>query len=252
MLEHVRIVLVETTHPGNIGAVARAMKTMGLTALYLVRPKIFPNAECTARASGADDILAQAQVCTDLGQALEGCRLVVGSSARRRTVEWPELGPRQTAARLLREAGQGPVALVFGRESSGLSNRELDRCHLLAHIPTNPQFSSLNLAAAVQLLAYELRMAQLAADPGGWSSVDGQDTRPVAPAEELEGMLLHLERTLWELGLADPGRSRKLMRRLRRLFNRARPDRDEINILRGIFSSAQFLARRLRGPGGMA
>jgi tRNA (cytidine32/uridine32-2'-O)-methyltransferase len=250
MLDQVRIVLVETTHPGNIGAVARAMKTMGLTVLYLVRPKIFPSAECTARACGADDLLARAQVCGDLSEALRGCRLVIGSSARRRTVVWPELDPRQTAVRLLAEAARGPVALVFGRENSGLSNLELDGCHLLAHIPTDPQFSSLNLAAAVQLFAYELRMAGLVGG-SAVSPVSALDARPLATADELDGMLVHLEQALGDLGFADPGRSRKLMRRLRRLFQRARPDRDEINILRGIFSSAQYLARRLRELGGM-
>jgi len=240
MSGNIRIVLVETTHPGNIGAVARAMKTMALTALYLVRPKVFPNAECTARACGADDLLATAQVCEDLDQALRGCRLVIGSSARQRSVEWPTLDPRQAARRLLAEAEQGPVALVFGRESSGLSNAELDRCHLLAQVPTHPHFSSLNVAAAVQLFAYELRMASLegvAVVPEG---------RAVAEAEVLEAMLEHLTETLRMIGFADPQQSRKLMRRLRRMFQRARPDHHEINILRGIFRSAQHLARRLQ------
>lgn len=238
--DKIRIVLVGTTHPGNIGAVARAMKTMGLSSLYLVRPKIFPSAECTARASGADDLLANARLCPDLGTALHGCRLVIGSSARRRSVEWPRLDPRQAARRLLAEAEQGPVALVFGRESSGLSNAELDQCALLAQIPTDPQFSSLNVAAAVQLFVYELRMASLE------GMTNRPETRAVAGANELEAMLGHLAETLWTIGFADPQQSRKLMRRLRRLFQRARPDRDEINILRGIFRSAQHLAQRVR------
>jgi tRNA (cytidine32/uridine32-2'-O)-methyltransferase len=239
MSSNLRIVLVETTHPGNIGAVARAMKTMGLTALYLVHPKIFPSADCTARACGADDLLATAKVCVSLDEALQGCRLVIGSSARRRTVEWPTLDPRQAAQRLLAEADQGPVALVFGRESSGLSNTELDRCHLLAQVPTNPHFSSLNVAAAVQLFAYEVRMAAL-------EGVQAVDHRTVAGPEELESMLGHLDSTLQDIGFMAPHQSRKLMRRLRRLFQRARPDRNEINILRGIFSSAQYLAQRLQ------
>jgi len=243
MSGNLRIVLVETTHPGNIGAVARAMKTMALSALYLVRPKVFPSAECTARACGADDILATAQVCADLAEALQGCRLVIGSSARRRSVEWPGLDPRQTAQRLLAEAELGPVALVFGRESSGLSNAELDHCHLLAQVPTNPHFSSLNVAAAVQLFAYELRMASLQ------GTGSAPEVRAVAGVEELEAMLGHLAEALQMIGFADPRQSRKLMRRLRRLFQRARPDRDEINILRGIFSSAQYLARQLREAG---
>lgn len=239
MLSDIRIVLVETTHPGNIGAVARAMKTMGMDALYLVKPKIFPSAEATARASGADDILERSRVCGDLVQALEGCRLVVGTSARRRTVEWPELAPRQSARRMLEEAARGPVALVFGRESSGLSNAELERCHFLAHIPTNPDFSSLNIASAVQLFAYELYQLTLADAPAA-----AVEAREVATAEALEGLHRHMARTLVEIGFADPRQSKKLLRRLRRLFNRARPDHDELNILRGVLSTVQNLARR--------
>ncbi len=238
MLSDIRIVLVETTHPGNIGAVARAMKTMGLSRLCLVSPKIFPSAECTARASGADDILAAARVYGDLVQAVQGCRLVVGTSARRRTVDWPELDPRQSAARLMGEAALGPVALVFGRESSGLSNAELERCNFLAHIPSNDDFSSLNIAAAVQLFAYELRMTELA------GAADSVEKREVASADALEGLHRHLAQTLLDMEFADPNQSNKLMRRLRRLFNRARPDNEEINILRGIFSTAQRLARK--------
>jgi len=239
MFTNIRIVLVETSHPGNIGAVARAMKTMALERLYLVRPKSFPSAECTARASGADDILENAVVCDDLVGALRDCRLVVGTSARRRTVEWPELAPRQTAERMMAEAAGGPVALVFGRESSGLSNAELDRCHFLAHVPTNPRFSSMNVAATVQLFAYELRMAALASETAA-----PEQARAVAGADALEGLHLHLGETLREIGFADPQQSTKLMRRLRRLFNRAQPDLDEVNILRGILSAAQRLARQ--------
>jgi tRNA (cytidine32/uridine32-2'-O)-methyltransferase len=244
MLSNVRIVLVETTHPGNVGAVARAMKTMSLERLHLVRPRGFPSAEATARASGADDVLEAAVVCADLPQALAGCRLVAGTSARRRTVEWPTLDPRETARRMLAEARLGDVALVFGRESSGLSNAELDRCHFLAHVPTNPAFASLNVASAVQLFAYELHMQalhQTLAEAGDCREV--ADDREVADAEALEGLHRHLAQTLEEIGFADPRQSKKLLRRLRRLFNRARPDRDELNILRGILSAAQRLQR---------
>jgi tRNA (cytidine32/uridine32-2'-O)-methyltransferase len=240
MLDSIRIVLVETTHPGNIGAVARAMKAMGLSRLYLVRPKVFPHADCTARASGADDLLAAARVCAELPEALTDCRLVVGTSARRRTVEWPELDPRACAGRLWEEAAGGPVALVFGRESSGLTNQELARCHFLTRIPTDPGFSSLNVAAAVQLFAYELRMAALA------GAASPAPAREVAGVEQLDGLLGHLETTLLEIGFATPGQSDKLMRRLRRLCNRARPDVEEVNILRGILSAAQYQARRSR------
>ena len=145
MLWNIRIILVETSHPGNIGAVARAMKNMCLEQLCLVTPRHYPDAEATARASGADDLLARARVFTSLDAALEGCRLVIGTSARERNVAWPVLSPRESARQLVDEAATGPVALVFGRERSGLSNEELDRCNFLVHIPTNAAYSSLNL-----------------------------------------------------------------------------------------------------------
>jgi tRNA (cytidine32/uridine32-2'-O)-methyltransferase len=237
MLDNIRFVLVETSHPGNIGAAARAMKTMGLGRLELVRPKLFPAAEATARASGAEDLLEVAQVHPDLFGALAGCRLVVGSSARLRSVHWPQLDPRACAETLVREAVQGPVALVFGRERTGLSNSELQCCHYLAHIPTNPAFGSLNLAAAVQVFAYEVLQAHLAG--GSEAAVAGGRDQELATAEAMEGFYGHLAETLFELGFADPSQSKKLLRRLRRLFNRARPDWDELNILRGILSAAQ-------------
>ena len=233
MLENVRIVLIGTTHPGNIGAAARAMKNMRLRRLVLVQPLHYPNAEATARASGAHDLLAEAVVCNTLDEALQGCRLVVGASARLRSVEWPQLEPRECAAQLVAEAAQGEVALIFGRESSGLSNEELDRCNLLVHIPANPEYSSLNLAQAVQLLSYELHQA--AREKQSAES----DERPVASAEEMEGFFGHLEQALAEIGFSEPGRSEKLHRMLRRLFLRARPDTEELNILRGILSAAQ-------------
>jgi TrmH family RNA methyltransferase len=235
MLSNIRIVLVETSHPGNIGAVARAMKNMCLFDLRLVRPKVYPNAEATARASGADDLLMAARCHDDLLDALAGCRLVVGASARLRSVEWPQLDPRACAARVLQEAGSAPVAMVFGRENSGLSNEELACCHFLVHIPANPEYSSLNLAMAVQTLAYELRMTQLSQDSAYRS----------APLPELADPVLvdcfnrHLEQTMADLGFSDPRQSEKLILRLRRLFARARPDRDELNILHGLLSACQ-------------
>ena len=234
MLNNIRIVLIGTTHPGNIGAVARAMKNMCLSRLYLVQPKQYPCAEATARASGAHDLLAEAQVCEDLDQALEGCRMVVGASARLRSVEWPQLEPKACAGKVLAEAAEGEVALIFGRESSGLSNEELDRCHYLVHIPANEAYSSLNLSQAVQVLSYELYMASL--ESGGVESVERQD---LATAEMMEGLFQHLDRAMLDIGFSDPRQSGKLNRRLRRLFLRARPDRDELNILRGILSAAQ-------------
>jgi tRNA (cytidine32/uridine32-2'-O)-methyltransferase len=244
MLDNIRFVLVGTTHPGNIGAAARAMKNMGLRSLALVSPKQFPCAEATARAAGADDLLAEARVCATLAEALQGCRLVVGSSARLRTLEWPQLDPRACASALLGEARLGPVALVFGRESSGLSNRELEPCHYLAHIPTNPGFSSLNLAASVQVFAYEIYQTCLA---GEIRSSTKAPPAEVASAEAMEGFHRHLAQVLEDLGFSDPKQSKKLLRRLRRLFNRARPDWDELNILRGILSAAQGRKSMRRG-----
>ncbi len=234
-LRNIRIVLVGTTHPGNIGAVARAMKNMCLQQLYLVQPKRFPCAEATARASGADDLLHDAKVCDTLDEALDGCRLVVGASARLRRVEWPQFAPRECAAQLLREAEQAPVALLFGRESSGLSNAEMDRCQYLVHIPANEEYSSLNLSMAVQVLAYELRMTALEGSPFPAVKHD----RQVATADEMEGFIQHLQQTMRDIHFSDPRQSTKLLRRLRRLFNRAQPDSDELNILRGILSAAQ-------------
>lgn len=247
ILDRIRFVLVETSHTGNLGAVARAMKTMGLSRLHLVRPKSPPDAEALARASGADDLLAAARCHDRLVDALAGCRLVIGSSARLRAVEWPLLEPPECARRLLADAGVGEVALVLGRERSGLTNEELALCHYLAHIPTNPAFSSLNLAAAAQVFAYEIRQAFRAAR-GESLPVEERD---LATVEALDGFHAHLTATLVEIGYADPEQSGKLSRRLRRLFHRARPDWTEINILRGILNAAQGRkdpARFLRRP----
>ena len=234
MLSNIRIVLISTTHPGNIGAAARAMKNMCLDRLCLVNPKYYPSDEAVARASGADDLLSRAEVADSLDDALAGCRLVIGTSARLRTVEWPMLEPRACAEKLVSESHAGEVALVFGRESSGLTNEELDRCHYLAHIPTNQEYSSLNIAAAVQVLAYEIFLASRL-------NVEMKEERlvPVATAEMMEGFHQHLRQALVDIGFSDPRQSEKLLRRLRLLFNRARPDKDELNILRGILSAAQ-------------
>lgn len=232
MLNMLRIVLVETSHAGNIGAAARAMKNMGLMRLYLVNPRQFPHADASARASGADDVLAQATVCGDLDTALTGCGFVAGASARLRSLSVPVLDPRQCAARVMVEAAATEVALVFGREHSGLTNDELGRCHYLMHIPSNPDYSSLNLAAAVQVLSYELRMAN-------GVEVPVAEEAPPAPAEDMARFYEHLQKTLIDIGFLDPQNPRIMMRRLRRLFNRARPDEVELNILRGILTAAQ-------------
>jgi tRNA (cytidine32/uridine32-2'-O)-methyltransferase len=242
-LARIRFVLVETSHTGNMGAVARAMKTMGLSRMELVTPKHLPDAEALARASGADDLLQRAGIHEHVADALAGCRLVIGASARRRTIDWPLVEPPECARLLLAEAVDGEVAIVFGRESSGLTNQELARCHYLVHIPTSPDFSSLNIAAAAQVLAYEIRRTVL--DTGGsrparWADDRFADApRELATAEEMESFFGHLAQALVDINYGDPHQSHKLMRRLRRLFNRARPDRVEMNILRGILSAAQ-------------
>ena len=241
MLDGIRVILSHTSHPGNIGAAARAMKTMGLTQLVLVEPKRFPDAEATARASGADDVLASARLETDIDAALTGCRLVIGASARTRSIPCPVILPGECARRLCTESLQGDVAVMFGCEQNGLSNAETDRCHFLVQIPTNPVYGSLNLAAAVQIICYEIMVAHLARAEG---TVEAG--HPVVPADEMERFYAHLEQVLVELGFLDPDNPRQLMRRLRRLFNRTRPDSNEINILRGILSAA--LQRQERKP----
>jgi len=234
-LQRVRVVLINTTHPGNIGATARAMKVMGLSHLHLVTPKIFPHSDATARASGADDVLQAVTLHDSLDGAVAGCGLVLGTSARLRSLAMPQLDARAAARRTLSETRQHDVALLFGRERYGLTNEEMQRCHALVHIPANPEYGSLNLAQAVQILAYELLMAVLGGDGEeldalGWEPVDGL---------QMERFYEHLEQTLLDIRFLNPRQPRKLMMRLRRLFNRARPDQNEINILRGILTAAQ-------------
>ena len=233
MESNVRIVMVQTTHPGNIGAAARAMKNMCLQQLVLVGPAHFPSEEASARASGADDILRGATVVDTLAEAVADCRVVIGASARLRSVAWPQLTPREAAELAQAEAHAAPVAVVFGRESSGLSNDELDLCTHLVHIPTNPDFSSLNVAMAVQVLSYELTLARASGQPAT------DVPKVMASNAQMEGFFAHLEQALDDIGFLDVRRSQKLMRRLRRLFHRARPSSEEVNILRGILSSAQ-------------
>ncbi|MET0088725.1 MAG: RNA methyltransferase [Candidatus Thiodiazotropha sp.] len=234
MLQNIRIVLVDTSHPGNIGAAARAMKNMCLQRLVLVAPQLYPHEEATSRASGADDILQQAEVVQSLDEALRGCRLVVGTSARARSVNWPVVSPREAAAKVVQESVQGDVALVFGRERSGLSNEELERCTFLVHIPTNEAYSSLNLGAAVQVLSYEVYQTHLSGH-----EADQDEPRDLATADMLQSFHDHLEQALDDVGFTANKQSEKLLRRLRSLFQRARLDKDEVNILRGIFSAMQ-------------
>lgn len=237
-LSHIRIVLVGTTHPGNIGAAARAMKNMGLRDLVLVEPKIFPSAEAIARAAGADDLLAAARVCGTLEEAIADCALVIGASARLRTIPWPQLTPRECA----RKVAEHPVktAILFGREHSGLSNEELERCHYLLHIPCDSEFSSLNVAAALQVVTYEIFVAAQS------EPIAEKPMSPPATADQMASFYRHLEDTLHDIRfLHEKKSSPSLMRRLRRIFNRARLEQKEIHILRGILNAIQ---RQLKRP----
>jgi TrmH family RNA methyltransferase len=234
-LAAVRVVLINTTHPGNIGAAARAMKVMGLSSLHLVTPKVFPNAEATAMASGADDLLQTAVVHNSLDSALAGCSLVLGTSARLRSLPMPMLDARRAAEQAVQEAAGHEVAILFGRERYGLVNEEMQRCQYLVNIPSNPAYSSLNLAQAVQIIGYELRVAAMG---GAGLSVPPLDWEPVDD-RQMEGFFQHLEQTLLDIRFLNPAQPKKLMMRLRRLYNRARPDQNEINILRGILKASQ-------------
>jgi len=249
--DQIRIVLVETSHSGNIGAVARAMKNMGLANLWLVNPNSFPDEASYARAAGASDILDRAQVVATLDEALGDCVVVMGTSARGRKIPWPVVPPPEAAAIAAESCQTGPVALVFGRENHGLSNDELQRCHYHIHIPSNPEYSSLNLAMAVQIMCYELRMLFLRNLEGGEGSpylkpmmAPGDEGWDVPPAKvgDVEGFFGHLEQTLHDVDFHRRDNPRQLMSRLRRLFQRAKLDQMEINILRGILSAVQKAA----------
>lgn len=239
-LARIRVVLVEPSHPGNVGAAARAMKTMGLARLVLVAPRAYPHAEATALAAGADDVLDAARVVATLDEAIGDCRLVYGCTARSRGVALPELSPREAAARLVASDG-AEVALLFGNERVGLSNDELQRCHAAVHIPSDPAYGSLNLAAAVQVLAYELRLAALAgAAPIPARTGPGERS---ATAGELEGLFGHLERALAAIDFFKGRSPATIMRRLRRLYFRADLSEREVMILRGILADAERMAR---------
>ncbi len=240
MLEQVRIVLVNTSHTGNIGSAARAMKTMGLSDLWLVDPVSPPDSQAIALAAGASDILANARTVPTLAEAVADCGLVIGTSARSRTWSWPMLDAREAGEKIMTEAPRHKVALVFGRERTGLSNDELQQCHFHVAIPANPEYSSLNLAMAVQTLSYEVRMAWLAREQGAVTEIE-QDY-PLS--EDLERFYQHLEQTLLETGFIIKPHPGQVMTKLRRMFNRARPEDHELNILRGILTSVQKKGRQ--------
>lgn len=239
LLRATRIVLVRTQHPGNIGSTARAMKNMGLHDLVLVAPRKFPHSQATALAAGAADVLEQARVCETLSEALAGCVHVAGTTARSRYLSQPVCTPREWVARRVASVAQGPVALLFGCERTGLTNAELDEAQEIVTIPVDDAYPSLNLAQAVQVLCYELRQAQPV-------EAMQQSTRDVVPQVEMDRFYEHLERALVATRFLDPDNPRLLMRRLRLLFGRLEPDANEMNILRGILTSVET---RVNGRG---
>ena len=238
-LNNVRVVLSHTSHPGNIGAAARAMKTMGLHHLYLINPRHFPDPQAFAMAAGADDVLAGAVVCASVDEALQDVVLTVGMTARQRDISNEVMTPRVALPQVVELAQTQPVALLFGTEMSGLTNEEASRCQMLVNIPANPDFSSLNLAAAVQVIGYELAGAAQNYQPVA------QQTQPAAH-QQVEGLMIHLEKTLHEIGFFTTQNPARMMQRLRRLYARARLEADEINILRGILTVTTEYNARLK------
>ncbi|EGQ9293602.1 tRNA (cytosine(32)/uridine(32)-2'-O)-methyltransferase TrmJ [Vibrio vulnificus] len=236
MLDKVKVVLVGTSHSGNIGSAARAMKVMGLSQLVLVQPECEVDAQAIALASGAADIALNALVVNSLEEAVADCALVVGSSARSRTLEWPMLEPFECAEKFVQEGQTSHVALVFGRERTGLTNDELQRCHYHVCIPANPEYSSLNLAMAVQTLSYEVRMAYLRHQQ---SQYPRQETAEYPRHSELELFYQHLEKVLLTTEFVRADQPNQVMNKMRRLFSRARPEAQELNILRGILTSVE-------------
>ncbi len=235
MLDNVRIVLVNTSHTGNIGSVCRAMKTMGLSDLVLVDPVQEPDSHASALAAGATDILGSAKIVPELKDAIADCQLTIATSARSRTLSWPMLEPRECGKKVVVEGQNSKVALVFGRENSGLTNEELQQCQFHVHIPSNPEYSSLNLAMAVQTLCYEIRMHFLDSQQAQFEPNDVEYPN----SEQLDGFYTHLEQTLSKTGFIVKQHPGQVMAKLRRLFNRARPESHELNILRGVLASIE-------------
>ena len=236
--DNITVIMINTTHPGNIGAAARALKNMGLSKLVLVDPKEFPTAKATWRAAGAADVLEQVEVVASLDEAIADCGLVIGTSARERRIPWPLLTPRECGDRVCEESKQHKTAILFGREDRGLTNEELQKCHYHVHIPSNPEYSSLNIAAAIQVLVYEIRVSALTPDSGQALTFTDWDM-PRAKTEAVEHYYTHLEETLAKLKFLDPDNPRQTVTRLRRLFNRIRMDEMELSILRGMLTSIQ-------------
>jgi tRNA/rRNA methyltransferase len=237
-LSRVRIVLANPSHPGNVGAAARAMKTMGLARLVLVRPKKFPDPEAAARAAGAGDVLARAAISDTLDEALSGTVFAVALSARHRNLGPQRLQPREAAALIVENAEAGEVALVFGNETAGLSNEDVRRCQRTVFIPANPEYSSLNLGAAVQVMCYELRLAACGGHPAEVTKTLPFSSPP-AGNDDIERFYAHLERVMIHTGFLDPKQPKRLMAKIRRLFGRTGLERDEVNILRGILDAVE-------------
>ena len=245
-LEHVRIVLVETSHPGNIGGVARAMKTMGLEQLWLVRPGRYPDPQAEWRAAGALDVLDRAVVVDSLDAAISDCTLVIGTSTRSRRIPWPLLTAKEIGPRIRSESTQRPIAILFGRETSGLTNEELQRCNVHLQIPANPAYPSLNVAMAVQVVCYEIYQGTL--EPADEAAVAAWDRDPATVAA-VDGLLAHFETVLTRVEFLDPANPGQVMPRLRRLFTRLRPDDTEVAILRGALTEIErSLNRTDTGP----
>ncbi|MCF6252898.1 MAG: RNA methyltransferase [Methylococcaceae bacterium] len=237
MLSHIKIVLVETSHPGNIGGVARAMKNMTIENLCLVSPKTFPSADATSRASGADNILSSAIIYDSLQDAVADCQVVLGASARDRTISWPVLTARECAEKFVTGTTSiAKIAVVFGRENSGLKNHELDLCHYLLRIPCNSEYSSLNLAAAVQVVCYELFVAS---GQRVENTIGDKGDESLATMKQMELFYEHFQQTLTDIGFLHEDKSQSIMRRLRRIFNRIALDTKELDILRGILRFSQ-------------
>ena len=243
LLANVRIVLVNTQFPGNIGAAARAMKNMGLSQLYLVAPQDYPSEKALWRAANALDVLDHAKVVATVDEAIADCGLVLGTSARERSIPWPLLTAREAGERTTHEAAVHPVAILFGREDRGLTNEELHRCHCHLHIPGNPDYSVLNVATAVQVVAYEIRQAALAVHEAPTTISTEWDIKP-ATSQALEYYFEHLEQTMVDIGFHNRDNPRQTMARLRRLYYRIRPDEMELAILRGILTGTQQTVQR--------
>jgi tRNA (cytidine32/uridine32-2'-O)-methyltransferase len=245
--ENIRIVLVNTTNPGNIGGVARAMKNMGLSRLYLVAPKTFPAPEAEWRAASAKDVLDGAIVVDTLDEAIDDCQFIVGTSARERRIPWPLLDPRRCAEQIATNSADQQVAVLFGREDRGLTNEELRVCNLHLNVPTSEDYPSLNLAMAVQIVCYELRMLQVGERLP--EQADHEWDAPFSTRENMERFYVHLEQTLTDIEFLNPATPRQLMSRLRRLYSRVRLDEMELNILRGILTETQKWVQRARRAG---